>query len=180
MKQIIVINGEAGSGKDLFVTLCNELVQEKTGRDDLVWNYSAIDKVKEIAVLCGWDGKKTPKSRKFLSDLKDLTDEFSNLSSHSIDDKINEFYKSDAQILFLHAREPEQIEKLTDTYGAYSLLIRRNNYSTDPSNHADKNVYNFSYDFQVKNPGDTMENYKKEVSRWLKTAENCFSAIEAA
>ncbi len=168
MKQIIVINGEAGAGKDLFVTLCNDVMEETTGKKNLVWNYSAVDKVKEIAILCGWDGQKTPKSRKFLSDLKDLTDEFSNLSARSIDDKVGEFMEdSDAQILFLHAREPEQIANLCDVYDACSLLIKRNNYLTNPSNHADKNVYNFSYDLKVTNPGDTFENYKEVAREWL-------------
>ena len=61
-KQIIVINGTGGCGKTTFVELT-----QKYGK---VINFSSVDKVKEVAKLIGWDGKKTEKDRKFLSDLK--------------------------------------------------------------------------------------------------------------
>ncbi len=173
MKRIFIINGEAGSGKDLFVNLCAEVLMEKTGRLGFVWNYSSVDKVKSIAKLCGWDGIKTPKARKFLSDLKDLTDEFSNLSYNSISEKIREFEEDDKSlILFIHSREPEQIELLCKNFNASSILIKRNNYKTDASNHADMYVYNFDYDYEIINPGDTQEHYKKSVRTFLNTVLN--------
>ncbi len=45
-KQIIIINGTGGSGKDTFVEFCS-----KYGS---IMNFSSIDKVKEIATLIGW------------------------------------------------------------------------------------------------------------------------------
>ncbi len=44
-KQIVVINGTSGSGKDTFVEFC-----QKYGK---VKNFSSIDRVKEIATMIG-------------------------------------------------------------------------------------------------------------------------------
>ena len=66
-KQIVIINGTGGCGKDTFVSFVSKYKR--------VYNFSSIDKVKEIAKLIGWDGGKTDKDRKFLSDLKKLTTE---------------------------------------------------------------------------------------------------------
>ena len=63
--EIIVINGYPMSGKDEFTTYCKEILKRKTIQS---YNISTVDKVKEIAKLMGWDGEKTPKARKFLSD----------------------------------------------------------------------------------------------------------------
>jgi len=52
-KQIVVINGTGGSGKDTFVEFCS-----KYGK---VMNFSSVDKVKEVARVIGWDGKKNRK-----------------------------------------------------------------------------------------------------------------------
>ena len=65
--EIIVINGYPESGKDTFVNLCKNIVGES-----FVKNISTVDFVKEVAMLCGWDGTKTPKNRKFLSDLNHI------------------------------------------------------------------------------------------------------------
>lgn len=69
-KQIFIINGSGGVGKDTFITFFNEAVG---GRAQ---SYSTITPVKKIAKYVGWDGLKTEKARKFLSDLKALLNEF--------------------------------------------------------------------------------------------------------
>lgn len=163
MKKIFVINGEAGCGKDTFVELCQKLT-DKT----VIWNVSMVDKVKEIAKACGWDGEKTPKARKFLSDLKDLCDDFNQMSYRSIEESIERFCEDkDAEVLFIHAREPKDIERICDEFGAFSLLVTREGYQTTASNHADANVYAFDYDYHVKNPGDSLTNYEKKAELFL-------------
>lgn len=72
-KQIFVINGSGGVGKDTFVELVSVELNDKLKRFHTVVNFSSVDKVKEIAREIGWDGRKTEKDRKFLSDLKSLT-----------------------------------------------------------------------------------------------------------
>ena len=50
-KQVIIINGTGGSGKDTFVEYCSEFAK--------VTNISSVDKVKEAAkILVGWNGEK--------------------------------------------------------------------------------------------------------------------------
>ena len=70
-KQIFILNGSGGVGKDLFVNMVKTSVNKFSPYR--VWNYSSIDKVKAIATQIGWSGGKTEKDRKFLSDLKVLT-----------------------------------------------------------------------------------------------------------
>ena len=82
-KQIYITNGMARCGKDTFAKFLNDIVP--------TLKYSSIDKVKDIAKLCGWDGGKTEKDRKFLSDLKLLTTEYSNMAFEAIKSKVNEF-----------------------------------------------------------------------------------------
>ena len=53
-KEIVIINGSGGVGKDAFVEFCNEFTCVK--------NISSVDKVKEAAkVLVNWDGTKDDK-----------------------------------------------------------------------------------------------------------------------
>ena len=54
-KYIVIINGTGGSGKDTFVSFVSKY--------NKVYNFSSIDKVKEIAKEVGWDGGKTEKDR---------------------------------------------------------------------------------------------------------------------
>lgn len=49
---IYVINGMSGSGKSTFCSF----VKDIAGADYSV-EFSTVDKVKEIAKMCGWDGK---------------------------------------------------------------------------------------------------------------------------
>lgn len=173
MKQIFVINGEAGCGKDTFVSLCDEVMKD-CDYNHFVKNVSMVDKVKEIAKIVGWDGKKDPKSRKFLSDLKDLCDEYNQMSYRAVEDEIDSFLMdSTSGIMFIHAREPKDIERICEDFDAYSLVIVRHNYSTNPSNHTDMNVYDYDYNYVVTNPGDSKENFKADAIRFL----DCIKAI---
>ena len=67
-KAVIVINGAGGVGKD---TLC-----DLAAKHFKVYNVSSITPIKEIAALCGWDGSKDDRSRKFLADLKQISVEY--------------------------------------------------------------------------------------------------------
>ena len=98
MKLAIVINGAGGVGKD---TLC--AIAAKKYR---VRNVSSITPIKELAARCGWKGEKTDRARKFLSDLKRLTVEFSDLPTEYLTEQYREFLAGDEQILFAHIREP--------------------------------------------------------------------------
>ena len=118
-KHVVIINGSAGVGKDTFVAMCNSFCK--------VMNYSSIDEIKRLAKLIGWDGNKDERGRKLLSDLKVAMSDYCDLPFQSMKNKYEEFIKSDASILFLHIREPEEIVKAANEFNAITLLIKNKN-----------------------------------------------------
>ena len=135
MKQIVVINGTGGCGKDTFVDLCKKYIS--------VYNFSSIDKVKEIAKIIGWTGKKTEKDRKFLADLKKLTTDYNDMAFNSIKEAIDIFNNSSDELMFIHIREPEEIKRVVDLFKAKSLLIKRIGQKLITSNNSDASVENY-------------------------------------
>ena len=146
-KAVIVINGRGGVGKD---TLC-----DMAAKSFKTLNVSSITPIKEIAKMCGWDGAKDDKSRKFLADLKKLSVEYNDYPTVWAAEKYKEFLSSDKELMFVHIREPEEIAKfVSSTDGAaITLLIRggermkRGAYG----NAADDGVENYSYDYYFDN-----------------------------
>jgi hypothetical protein len=157
-RKIIIINGKPRAGKDIFCKIISDLF---TGN---VHVFSSVVPAKKAAKILGWDGIKNEVSRKFISDLKDLS---TNVYNHSFEwmksmiECADLLYQSDSlagdheYIIFFHIREPEEIEKLVMAYpDAYTLLIKRpeldnNNYN----NHADSNVDKYDYDRTLVNDG---------------------------
>lgn len=158
MKQIIVINGTGGSGKDTFI--------EFVSKYEKIVNFSTIDKVKEIAYLIGWNGKKTEKDRKFLSDLKKLTTEYNDMSFEVMKQAIKDFQVSDKEIMFIHIREPEEIKRTVDQFKAKTLLIKRTGLKAITSNLSDARVEEYPYDFKIENT--TLKNLEKEACNFVK------------
>lgn len=168
--KIFVINGMPLSGKSTFVSFC---------LDELgAWGkeVSTVDFVKELAKECGWDGTKTPLNRKFLSDLKDLLTEWGDVPYKEIikEKKIWEYGFEQFDIptkdcfFFIHCREPQEIQKFVDRVNAETILIRRESVeSKEQSNHADAEVFNFKYDYEIENNGDLKE-LKIKAKKFLK------------
>jgi hypothetical protein len=151
---IYIVNGAAGSGKTTFEGNIKEIV------GDSCYILSTITPIKEIAKAVGWDGKKDLKSRKFLSDLKDLLTEYNDYSLNYICTEVlrikGEYYGFDSvPVIFIDCREPKEIKKLCDVLDAKSLLIRRASAeNAETSNHADAEVLNYEYDIVIENNGD--------------------------
>lgn len=153
-----MINGSGGVGKDTFVELVSLELNDRLKRFHTVINFSSVDKVKEIAKEIGWDGKKSEKDRKFLSDLKILTNEYCDMSFESMKNKVTEFIKDEkSKFLFLHIREPEEIVRAVKEFGAKTILIVRNSVKHITSNMADRNIFNYNYDFIIDNNGTKEE-----------------------
>lgn len=161
--KIIVINGKAGTGKDTFVLMCKDILGATK-----VLNASTIDFVKEVAEYCGWDGTKTPENRKFLSDLKDVLTQWGNVPLKKVCQEIRTWQnlwiaagEYDKTVVFIHCREPKEIQKLCDelnTYEPITLLVRRDAAeSVKQVNHADNEVLNYEYDYVVSNNGSLSE-----------------------
>lgn len=157
MKKIVIINGTGGCGKDTFVEYC-----KKYGR---VFNFSSIDKVKEIAKIIGWTGTKTEKDRKFLADLKKLTTDFNDMAFNSIKEAVDKFYNSDDEVMFIHIREPEEIIRAVETFKAKSLLIKRENQEIIKSNYSDASVENYTYDYIIINT--TLEELEESAKKFI-------------
>lgn len=166
-KQIFIINGSGGVGKDTFVELVSIELNDIMKRFHTVVNFSSVDKVKSIAKDIGWDGKKTEKNRKFLSDLKVLTSEYCDMPFKSMRETVNNFVLNENNVfLFLHIREPEEIARAVKEFGANTILIRRNSIKHITSNMADENVFNFNYDFVIDNDG-TIEELREKAKEFI-------------
>lgn len=155
-KITIVINGVGGCGKDTLVTLLSKTYK--------VQNTSSITPVVEVARFCGWNGEKTDKSRKFLSDLKRLLTDFNEFSLNYLLSEQEKFITSENQIMFVHIREPEEIEKFKNNSKCktYAVLItpREELQNKVYGNHSDDDVNNYKYDFIFHNdkPLEIIEN----------------------
>ncbi len=155
MKPTFIINGSGGSGKDSFVTFCSHFLS--------VYNVSSVDKVKEAAKILGWDGQKDELSRWFLSILKYLSSKYNDHPYKYIEDKINHFQGNNKyDIMFVHIREPEEIERAKNNFGCKTILVKNNNVAIITTNDADGGVENYEYDIIVDNSG-TLDDLKKKA-----------------
>ena len=157
----VIINGCAGSGKTTFVNLCNQI-------DSKVMNYSSVTYVKEVARFCGWDGEKEDKDRKFLSDLKDVLTEWNDLPFKSIYKFVSACKN---KIIFIDSREPYDIDRLKDRFNAITVYIQNDRIEPIVTNHADRDVGNYAYDYIIYNNGnidslkDSAKVFLEEVTR---------------
>lgn len=167
--KIIVINGQGGAGKDTFINYC-----KKEKYDLSVKSFSTVDFVKKIAKNCGWKGEKTDQSRLFLSDLKDAMTKYNDKPYYSVIKSIRHLLQDyycynfpiNDLIIFIHAREPKDIERWTNELKARTLLIHRPTKKIF-TNHADKDVYTIDYDYTIINNG-TLDDLKRKAKHFIK------------
>lgn len=166
-KQVFIINGSGGVGKDTFVHLVSVELNNMLKRFHTVDNFSSIDKIKEIAKEIGWDGGKSEKDRKFLSDLKHLASDYCDMPFRTMREKVIQFKNNEENIfLFLHIREPREIERAVAEFHAKAVLVKRDLIGRIVSNDSDKNVFAYGYDYIIDNDGtaeELMEKAKKFV-----------------
>jgi len=163
--KVIVLNGYPRSGKDTFVKIA------KTKYNCI--NHSTVDKVKEIATIMGWDGTKTSENRQMLSELKDFYTKWFNGSFVDIVNLIKlEKTKISNKIIFIHVREPEEIQKIKifckneENVTFSSIFVVRNKSEKNHVSHSDQLVIGFNYDFYISN-NSTLEEYKYSVLKML-------------
>ena len=158
-----------GVGKTTFEEMCGYMLGPYYRRR------SSVDKVKEIAQKCGWDGEKTLEARAFLSDLKKILTNFNDLPFKDIERHIREFqdeldyYSIDSSkgFIFVDVREPKEIQRMKDAFNATTLLIQRDAVSfQETSNRSDAEVNNYKYDYIVYNNG-TYSELRAEAERFL-------------
>ena len=131
-KAVIVINGAGGVGKD---TLCNMAKSEFR-----IDNISSITPIKRIAKMCGWNGKKDDKSRRFLSDLKLLCVEYNDYPTL--------WAKGDLDLFFLFWYEHKLLLDALQYSSLSGLLVERAaNFSLE-ENHLPQQLKHFSLEFR--------------------------------
>lgn len=128
---------------------------------DKILNISTVDLVKQAAKILGWNEQKDEKGRKFLSDLKDLATEYSDLSVSYISETIFQAQENETEAIFVHCREPKELTRLKKRFNAITLLIKNNRVKPIESNHADRDIEQYDYDFVIENNEGLLELTKK-------------------
>lgn len=152
VKQVVVVNGYPGAGKDTVIDMIVDLLPGPRFTS-IGEKLSSVDHVKRAARLLGWPGDKDEKGRDFLSDLKDVSDVYYDTSTKRIIQLVD---TSECDYVFVMVREPVQIEKLKTYYGTKfcSLLVRSPRELTGFTNTGDSGILNWSYDYIIHNDGD--------------------------
>lgn len=147
MKKIFIQNSVGGSGKDTWARLVGKYIPTH--------KYSIIDLPKEAAKVLGWDGSKEEKDRKFLSDIMDLSTEYNDSPFRDVMSVVNDFKNNliEDEVLFIDMRDPKDIARAVEIFGAETILIRNPNVEKIESNHADANVEDYNYDYIIENDG---------------------------
>ena len=79
--------------------------------------------------------------------------------------------KIKAEVLLIDIREPDEIARAAKTFGAETILVRRANAKKIDSNHADRNVENYVYDYIIENNG-TLEQLDDVAYQFIKYTVN--------
>lgn len=155
--EVVVLNSKGGAGKDTFFGFCESIL------GDCAAHISTVDLVKEVAESIGWDGTKTLENRRRLSMLKDIMTAWGDGPFKDVCSMINQIkYEwmnggEEFGIIFIDCREPHEIERLVKELGAKTLLITRDNLPATYGNHADDEVFDYTYDYIVENNGSLTE-----------------------
>lgn len=163
--RIVVVNGFGGSGKDTFEKY---VIDYATTHRYKVSKTSMIEYTKEQAKKLGWTGGKTLADRRFLSDLKDSLTRWNDSPFNDIQNKIRDYEKNDYTLLFIDAREPEDIDRIKLlSPNVSTLLVKRQ--ETDNivyGNHADDCVLDYAYDWVIEN-NDSLDDLRSAAELWF-------------
>lgn len=166
---VLIINGAPRSGKDTLI--------EIIGKEYSCINYSSIAWIKDIAKQMGWEGGKTPRDRKFLAQLKDISTKYNNGPFYKIIDNLMRAKEGRYRFFCVCVREPDEIAKLlywcnVNEIPVASVCVRNCKAEKEAfktaENSADTEFLNFSYQYQVYNNG-TLEAFEYSVSGLVET-----------
>ncbi len=162
-KQVIIINGHPGSGKTTVSKMIAE--QEKT----II--RSSIDFVKEIAVyFFDWNGSKGEEDRKFLSNMKQFLNAYTDLIEQDLKCAYDNFMESDSRFLLIDIREADEIEKYKKIFDAITVFIDNPRAKKITTNLSDKQVEETVYDYTINNH-HCLDSLRIEVNRFIKEIE---------
>ena len=94
---------------------------------------------------------KNEKIRKLISTIKSLLTWWDDIPFKDMKNEIMYFKATPKmEIMFIHVREPKEIQKLKERLNATTVLVRRlGDEVNETSNHADANVFEYEYDYAI-------------------------------
>lgn len=117
--------------------------------------------------MMGWNGEKDEKSRKFLSDLKQLATDYNDAPLNYLTEVYNRTQPEEDLIVFMHIREPEEIEKARVKFNAVTLELKRPGVEPIKSNRSDRDVDKYDYDYTIVNNG-TLDELAEQADDFVK------------
>ena len=162
MKKIYITNGSAANGKDTFAKNISQFIT--------VCKYSSIDLVKDMLEYINIPREpKTEKKRLLYSDMKDRLTKYDDIPFKDISSIVKDFKNNliETEVLLIDIREPEEIARAVETFGAETILVRKPDAKKIESNHADRDVENYEYDYIIENDG-TLEQLEKVAEYFVR------------
>jgi thymidylate kinase len=158
---LFVINGYPGAGKDTFVNYVKKhwdlfKLPRVDYKNVKIVNISTIDYLKEIfKEEFNWDGEKTPEVRNALATIHKALNDWNDLPFTLTYDKIKEEILK-GNIVFLHCREPYNIERYVEKFNGQSVFIENEKaknevLSKSLVNASDLEVENYNYNITIHN-----------------------------
>lgn len=176
MIKYIIVNGHPRStGKDSFADYA---IKELGIRGRRAYVYSSVSLVKDLATRAGWDGRKTPEARKFLSDMKKVlvNSPWGNLTMKNVEDVANRYDRLNdtpyPTYIFIMVREPKEIHDYVYKYGATAVFVRRDEANKVMGNDSDDDVENYPYHYFVNN-NSTLDNLQDEANTFINWLIRC-------
>ena len=169
--KVVIINGYPGSGKDTFVQLCKDRYPW------LVSNIHTSNPAKDALRGLGWSGEKDGQSRALLAQLiKQSYDLYNGPVRYvkSFHDRLYEGCSTKDCVMFVHCREPENIDKFKEVFpDLITLFVNRDEAADkDFTNFSDSGVANYNYDLYLDNNGslddlkDAVQTVMSEINNW--------------
>lgn len=155
MKKVFITNGSGSKGKDSFAELVGKYIP--------TFKYSSIDLVKDMLEFAGVKKEpKTERKRLLYSDTKDMLTKYDDIPFKDVTSVVADFKSGqiDTNVLLIDIREPDEIARAVETFGAETILVRNPNVDNITTNHADRDVENYEYDYIIENDG-TLEQLDK-------------------
>jgi len=148
LKKVYILNGHGTVGKGEFAKAISKYIP--------TYKYSSINLVKDMLKIAGIEEEtKTEEYRLLCSDLKDRLTKYDDIPFKDVLSIVTDFKSNliDTNVLLIDIREPEEIARAVETFGAETILIRNPKVEKIESNHADRDVENYEYDYIIENNG---------------------------
>lgn len=141
-KLVIIINGRGGVGKD---TLINSYISHNNGGMNITSKQPIVDILKPYLN----EDDKSDKARKLIVDVKKALVEYDDIPTKYLFTEFRTFLNTDHNILFVHIREAEEIDKFKNLIKSHCnviTLLVDNGSRKYYGNSSDDNVDKYDYD----------------------------------